>query len=121
MKNQDNNAILNKSKKFAIRCVNLYNLCKEKSEFVMSKQLLRSGTSIGANIKEGIRAQTKADFYAKLCIALKEASETEYWLEILYETDYISKDHFENINADCTELLKLLTSICKHKEEKIVS
>lgn len=117
MKNQDNNAILNKSKKFAIRCVNLYKyLCKEKSEFVMSKQLLRSGTSIGANIKEGIRAQN-----AKLCIALKEASETEYWLEILYETDYISKDHFENINADCTELLKLLTSICKHKEEKIVS
>lgn len=76
---------------------------------------------IGANIKEGIRAQTKADFYAKLCIALKEASETEYWLEILYETDYISKDHFENINADCTELLKLLTSICKHKEEEIAS
>lgn len=97
------------------------NLCKEKSEFVMSKQLLRSGTSIGANIKEGVRAQSKADFYAKLCIALKEASETEYWLEILYETDYISKDHFENINADCTELLKLLTSICKHKEEEIAS
>ena len=119
MKNQDNNAILNKSKKFAIRCVNLYKyLCKEKSEFVMLKQLLRSGTSIGANIKEGIRAQTKSDFYAKLCIALKEASETEYWL---YETDYISKDHFENINADCTELLKLLTSICKHKEEEIAS
>lgn len=122
MKNQDNNAILNKSKKFAIRCVNLYKyLCKEKSEFVMSKQLLRSGTSIGANIKEGVRAQSKADFYAKLCIALKEASETEYWLEILYETDYVSKDHFENINADCTELLKLLTSICKHKEEEIAS
>ena len=119
MKNQDNNAILNKSKKFAIRCVNLYKyLCKEKSEFVMSKQLLRSGTSIGANIKEGIRAQTKSDFYAKLCIALKEASETEYWLELLYETDFIDKKQFDSIYADNNELLKLLMSIVKSSKER---
>ena len=118
------NVVKDKSLAFGVRIVRMVrHLLKDSTyaEHPIFAQILKSGTSIGANIKEGIRAQTKADFYAKLCIALKEASETEYWLEILYETDYISKDHFENINADCTELLKLLTSICKHKEEKIVS
>ncbi len=77
----------------------------------MSKQLLRSGTSIGANIKEAQRAQSKADFKAKLYIALKEANETEYWLEILHETDYLSDTEFSSIVSDCVEILKILTSI----------
>ena len=79
----------------------------------MSKQILKSGTSIGANVKEAIRGQSKADFYAKMNIALKEASETEYWLEILNETDYIDKALFESIYSDCTELIKILMSITK--------
>ena len=84
------NIIVVKSKDFAIRIVKLYKyLNKNKKEYVLSKQLLKSGTSIGANVKEAIRGQSKPDFYAKMNIALKEASETEYWLEILKETEYI--------------------------------
>lgn len=108
------NVIVTKSKDFAIRIVRAYKyLTAEKNEYIMSKQLLRSGTSIGANVKEGIRGQTKPDFYAKLNIALKEASEAEYWLEILYETDYIDKKLYESINSDCEEIIKLLVSITK--------
>ena len=79
----------------------------------MSKQLLRSGTSIGANVKEAIRGQSKADFYAKLNISLKEASETEYWLELLHESGYINKTAFESVYADCQEIIKLLVAITK--------
>ncbi len=108
------NAVVSKSKLFAIRIIRLYQyLQKEKNEYVLSKQLLRSGTSIGANVKEAIRAQSKADFYAKLCIATKEASETEYWLELLFETDYIDKRLFESIYENIQELLRLLVSITK--------
>ncbi len=108
------NVIVTKSKNFAIRIVRAYKyLTAEKNEYIMSKQLLRSGTSIGANVKEGIRGQTKPDFYAKLNIALKEASEAECWLEILYETDYIDKKLYESINSDCEEIIKLLVSITK--------
>ncbi len=108
------NAIVDKSKFFAIRIVRAYKyLTAEKNEYVLSKQLLRSGTSIGANVKEAIRGQSKPDFYSKLNIALKEASETEYWLEILYETEYIDKKLFDSINSDCQELIKLLVSITK--------
>ena len=85
-----NNIVACKSKEFALRCIRLYKyLVSEKKEYVMSKQLLRSGTSIGANIKEALRGQSKADFYAKMNISLKEASETEYWLELLNESGYI--------------------------------
>ena len=113
------NVIVDKSKFFAIRIVNAYKyLTQEKCEFVMSKQLLQSGTSIGANVKEAIRGQSKPDFYSKLNIALKDASETEYWLEILYETEYIDKKLFESINADCQELIKLLVSITKTQKQK---
>ena len=113
------NVIVDKSKFFAIRIVNAYKyLTQEKCEFVMSKQLLQSGTSIGANVKEAIRGQSKPDFYSKLNIALKEASETEYWLEILYETEYIDKKLFESINEDCQELIKLLVSITKTQKQK---
>ena len=108
------NIIVDKSKAFAIRIVKLHRyLCDEKKEFVMSKQLLRSGTSIGANVKEAIRAQSKADFTSKMNIALKEASETEYWLETLHETDYLDEIKFKSIYFDCQELLKILHSIVK--------
>lgn len=106
--------IVIKSKKFAVRIVRLYQyMCSEKKEYVLSKQLLRSGTSIGANVKEAVRGQSKADFIAKMCIALKEASESEYWLELLHETDYLNDKQYESIYSDCQELLKLLTSIVK--------
>ena len=112
MKNE--NIIVDKSKAFAIRIIKLYKyLSEEKKEFVLSKQLLRSGTSIGANVKEAIRGQSKADFYAKLNISLKEASETEYWLELLYETEYITKQQYESIYADCQEIIKILVAITK--------
>lgn len=112
------NIIVDKSKDFAIRIIKLYKfLCNEKKEFILSKQVLRSGTSVGANIKEGIRGQSKADFYAKMNIALKEISETEYWLELLYESNYIEKEHFESIYADCQEILKILVSITKSQKK----
>ncbi len=108
-----NNIISDKSKAFAIRIVKLYKyLCDEKREFVMSKQILRSGTSIGANIREK-NAQSKADFISKMNIALKEADETAYWLELLVETEYINKNQFDNIYSDCNELIRILTSIIK--------
>ena len=114
MKTTEENLIASKSKAFAIRSINLYKyLTENKKEFVMSKQLLRSGTSIGANVKEAIRGQSKADFGAKMNIALKEASESEYWIELLYETDFINAIESESMLADCRELLKLLTSIVK--------
>ena len=113
------NAVVEKSKSFAIRIVRAYKyLTAEKNEYVLSKQLLRSGTSIGANVKEAIRGQSKPDFYSKLNIALKEASETEYWLEILYETEYIDKKLFDSINSDCQELIRLLVSITKTQKQK---
>ena len=116
------NVIVTKSKDFAVRIIRAYKyLTAEKSEYIMSKQLLRSGTSIGANVKEAIRGQSKPDFYAKLNIALKEASEAEYWLEILYETDYIDKKLYESINSDCEEIIKLLVSITKTQQKKFRS
>ena len=103
-----------KSKAFAIRMVNLYSyLTKTKNEYVMSKQLLRSGTSIGANIAEAQYAISKADFIAKQQIALKECAESLYWIEILHETNFLSVEEFESIYADCEELKKLLISILK--------
>lgn len=113
------NVISDKSKAFAVRIVKLYQyLCSEKREFVLSKQLLRSGTSIGANVKEAVRGQSKADFISKMSIALKEASETEYWLEVLYETDFLNKKQFDSMYADNQELLKILTSIIKSSKER---
>ena len=103
-----------KSKAFAIRIVNLYTyLTKTKGEHVMSKQLLRYGTSIGANIAEAQYAISKADFIAKQQIALKECAESLYWMEILHETSFLNEEQFESIYADCEELKKLLISILK--------
>ena len=116
---KENNAILDKSKKFALRIINLYKyLTSEKKEFVLSKQILRSGTSIGANAREAVRGQSSADFYAKFNISLKEAEETLYWLELLHESDYIETKHFEDIYKDCTELIKILVSITKNQNLK---
>lgn len=92
-------------------------LTSEKHETILSKQVLRSGTSIGANVKEAIRGQSNADFYSKLNIALKEASETEYWLELLHESEYISEEAFNSIYADCQELISILVAITKHSSQ----
>ena len=111
---KENNLIVEKSKKFAIRIIKLFQyLKKQKQEFYVSTQLVRSGTSIGANVKEAIRGYSVDDFRFKLNISLKEASETEYWLELLYETGYLTEEEFTSIHADCVELIKLLTSIVK--------
>ena len=114
------NVIVDKSMDFAVRIVNLYKFLKEnRSEYVLSKQILRSGTSIGANVKEAIYAQSKADFNAKMYIAMKEASETEYWIELLERTEYITKKQAESLLADCIELIKILTAITKTAKSNI--
>lgn len=103
-----------KSKKLAIRIVKLYKyLCEEKNEYILSKQLLRSGTSIGANIAESKSASSKKDFLSKIYIALKECTETIYWLELLYETGYLKKTELESILIDCKELEKMLSATTK--------
>ena len=113
-KSMNNNVIENKSFDFAVRIVNLHkHLSSEKKEFVLSKQLLRSGTSIGANVCEAIRGQSKADFSAKMCIALKEANESHYWIRLLYKTDFLTEQEFNSIESDAVELIKILSSICK--------
>lgn len=111
MKTFDENIIVQKSLNFAIRCVKLYKCLCERHEFVMSKQLLRSGTSIGANVREASFAYTKADFTHKMSIALKEAGETRYWFELLYATDYITDKESQSLLADCDEILKILSKI----------
>jgi four helix bundle protein len=93
-------------------------LVTEKREFVLSKQLLRSGTSIGANIREAEHAESKADFIHKMSIALKEANESTYWIELLFKSDYINENQFNNLNNDLIEILKLLTSIIKTSKNK---
>lgn len=109
-----NSIVFEKSKNFSLRIIGLYKyLCDEKKEFVLSKQLLRSGTSIGANIAEANCAISKKDFLAKMYITFKESSETAYWLELLYGAEYLSKTEFESINLDCIELQKILSSITK--------
>ena len=108
------NIIVIKTKAFAIRTIKMRQyLSSSKNEYDMSRQLLRAGTSIGANVKEAIRGQSKADFGAKMNIALKEASECEYWLELLHETEYINEAEYQSIISDCREILRLLTSIVK--------
>ena len=105
------NVIKEKSILFAIRIVNLYKFLNEKGEFVMSKQILRSGTSIGANIAEAVRAESDNDFVHKLSISRKEGEETLYWLDLLFRTDHLSSDMYRSVFSDCEEIQKLLTSI----------
>jgi len=109
-----NNSIQEKSFRFAVRIVKLCRyLQTEKKEYILTKQLLRSGTSIGANVSESQQAQSRPDFVNKLNIALKEAAETEYWLRLLYETDYLNDKYFTSIMADCDEVKSLLVAIVK--------
>ena len=113
-KSMNDNVIENKSFDFAVRIVNLHkHLSAEKKEFVLSKQLLRSGTSIGANVSEALRGQSKADFSAKMFIALKEANESHYWIKLLNKTDFLTEQEFNSIENDVVELIKILSSICK--------
>lgn len=108
-----------KSFDFAVRIVNLYrHLTADKKEFVLSKQLLRSGTSIGANVAEGERGQTKPDFNSKMNIALKEANETYYWLRLLHSTDYLTDKEFQSMEKDVDEIIAILVSICKKTNDK---
>ena len=112
------NVIYLLSKKFALRIIKLYKyLCEEKREFVMSKQIYRCGTSIGANIAESIFAQSDADYVNKLKIALKEASETKYWLELLYESDYLKDDEFSSIVNDVNIIIGTTVNIINKKTE----
>ena len=105
---------LEKSRKFAIRIYNLYkHLSEEKREFVLARQLLRSGTSIGANLTEVQYAVSRKDFLAKATISLKEAAETEYWLDLLEETSLLTATEYKSMNNDCEELLRLLVSTIK--------
>ena len=110
----EDNLIVLKSKAFALRIVKLYQYLQDKGERVMSKQLLRSGTSIGANISEGQYAQTKADFMAKYSIALKEASESRYWLELLLESKMLpDSESSRSLLSDCSEMIRLLVASTK--------
>jgi four helix bundle protein len=111
-------SIQNKSRDFAIRIINCYNfLLETRHEHIMSKQLLRCGTSIGANTRESKNAQSRMDFLSKLNIALKEADETEYWLDLLHETGYLDESQFHSLQSDCKELIAILVSIIKTLKE----
>ena len=115
---KEDNQVLQKSKAFTVRIIRLsQHLTEEKKEKVLSRQVLRSGTSIGANVKEAVRGQSTADFLSKMQIALKEASETEYWLELLAETDYLSEKASDSVLKDCRELIRLITSIVRSTKE----
>ena len=116
------NIVKNKSFAFAVRVVNCYKwLCAEKKEYVLSKQLLRSGTSVGAMVREAEHAETKKDFIHKMAIAQKEINESLYWLELLRETDYLEQPTFVTLEQDATEILKLITAIIKSTKQNINS
>jgi len=118
---KEDNIVRQKSYAFALRIIKLYKfLCENKREYVLSKQILRCGTSIGANIEEAIGAQSKKDFNAKMTIAYKESRETHYWLRLLKDSDYLTENEFNSILADCEELLKIIGSIIKTLKKKEV-
>jgi four helix bundle protein len=109
--------IKDKSYKFAIRIVGLCKALNEQKEYVLSREVLKAGTYIGARVKEAQQAESRADFIHKLSVALQHASETEYWLELLRETDFIDQKTFDSYNDDCAEILRLLTSIIKSSKQ----
>ena len=117
---KNSNPIYDKSFNFAIRIVKLYQYLKEeKQEYIMSKQLMRSGTSIGANISEAIQGQSRKDFISKLQISLKEAYESKYWINLLTETEYLNRLEEESLISDLAELIKLLVSIIKTTKKNV--
>lgn len=105
------NIVKSKSFAFAIRVVNFYKILVERKEYILSKQLVRSGTSVGANVREAINGQSKADFIHKLSISQKECDESIYWLELLKATNHINEKEFNSMNDDAVELLKIIRSI----------
>lgn len=114
MENAKPNPVRDKSFLFALRIVKLAKFIQgEKKEFVLSKQVLRSGTAIGALVREAEHAQSKADFISKMSIALKEANETDYWIDLLHQSDYLTQDSYASIHLDIQELIKLLVAIVK--------
>ncbi|MBQ8222929.1 MAG: four helix bundle protein [Bacteroidales bacterium] len=116
------NIIKDKSKLFALRVIKLCKyLFNDKKEFVMSKQFLRAGTSIGANINEAICSISKKEFLSKMYISYKEANESQYWLELLKDANYISEEEFNSFNYDCNEIIKILSSITKSTRENLNS
>ncbi len=111
---KDNNIIEERSFEFAVRIVNLYKyLTTERQESIMSKQLLRSGTSVGANVSEAQQAQSPMDFLSKMSIALKESYESDYWLRLLHRTEYLNQEEYDSIITDCRAVSRLLVSIVK--------
>lgn len=115
-----NNILAEKSKAFGVRIVNCRKyLTTKKHEYMMSDQIYRSGTSIGANIHEGIYAQSKADFINKLQVAQKEAGETEYWIHLLYHASYITEATYQSMKEDCDELLRLLAATIKSSRDEV--
>ncbi|HFK5555367.1 TPA: four helix bundle protein [Elizabethkingia anophelis] len=117
---KEDNIIKQKSFDFAVRVIKLYQyLSNDKKEFILSKQILRSGTSVGAMIRESEHAQSKSEFIHKLSIAQKEINETIYWLELFQATDYLSAQEFESINEDAVDIIKLVTSIIKTTKNNI--
>ena len=113
------NTIMEKSLAFSVRMVNLQKyLTDQKKEYIISKQICRCGTSIGANVAEAQRAQSTADFVSKMKIALKEANETQYWLQLLHQTNYLTTKEFDSVHNDIVEILKILTAICKHYPQR---
>lgn len=117
---REGNVVQDKSYAFALRVVRMYqHLSGEKREFILSKQVVRSGTSIGANVEEALGGASRRDFVAKLNIAYKEARETSYWLRLLKDSGYLNEDAFDSIHTDCTELRRLLYSIIKSTRENV--
>jgi len=112
------NIIVQKSYAFALEIIKLYKMLIEKKEFVLSKQILRSGTSIGANIHEAVGSESKKDFIHKLTVAVKESRETSYWLNLLKDSSYLSIKEFERLNESCEELIRILNSIILTTRER---
>jgi len=112
------NNIYELARDFAIRIVNMYKyLVENNKEYIMSKQLFRSGTSIGANVFEGKNAQSRSDFASKMSIALKEATESAYWIDLLHETKYITDSEFQSVSQDCSRIIAVLTKIVKSSKQ----
>ena len=112
------NNIYELARDFAIRIVNMYKyLVENNREYIMSKQLFRSGTSIGANVFEGKNAQSRPDFASKMSIALKEATESAYWIDLLHETKYITDSEFQSVSQDCSRIIAVLTKIVKSSKQ----
>ena len=114
------NILIDKSIDFAIRMANCYKyLMEEKNEYIMSKQMFRSGTSIGANIHEGIQAQSKADFVSKLSVALKEASETSYWLTVLNRAEFLEEKFYLSLKSDLDSMIRILVASIKTSQKNM--